>query len=120
MHHTASLFGQAFSRVYWRENFSHILDVGAMNINGSLRQFKPGHAEYVGVDAAPGDGVDVVLDSLAGFPFPDGSFDMCVSTSNFEHNPMFWVTFSEMARVVKPGGFIYINCPSNGQYQLIL
>jgi hypothetical protein len=29
---------------------------------------------------------------------------------------MFWLTFAEMARVVAPGGFIYISAPSNGPY----
>ena len=27
---------------------------------------------------------------------------------------MFWVTFAEMARVVKAGGFVYISVPVNG------
>ena len=38
------------------------------------------------------------------------------STSCFEHNQMFWLAFTEMVRVVKPGGHVYINAPSNGTY----
>lgn len=29
---------------------------------------------------------------------------------------MFWLTFREMARILKVGGYIYINAPSNGAY----
>jgi SAM-dependent methyltransferase len=50
------------------------------------------------------------------FPFPDESFDLIVSTSCFEHDPCFWMTFREMARVIKKGGYIYMNAPSNGPY----
>jgi hypothetical protein len=46
----------------------------------------------------------------------DASFDLVISTSSLEHDPMFWLTFAEMARVVKPGGFVYISAPANGPY----
>lgn len=39
-----------------------------------------------------------------------------MSTSCFEHDQMFWLTFAEMRRVLKPSGYIYINAPSNGAY----
>jgi hypothetical protein len=39
-----------------------------------------------------------------------------VSTSCFEHDPMFWVTFLEILRVTKDGGHVYVNVPSNGWY----
>jgi hypothetical protein len=41
---------------------------------------------------------------------------LVVSTSCLEHDPLFWLTFSQMARVVVPGGFIYVSVPSNGHY----
>lgn len=50
------------------------------------------------------------------FSFPDESFDLIVSTSCFEHDPCFWMTFREMCRVVKKGGYIYVNAPANGYY----
>ena len=50
------------------------------------------------------------------FPFPDESFDLIVSTSCFEHDPCFWMTFREMGRIIKKGGYIYVNAPSNGPY----
>jgi len=50
------------------------------------------------------------------FPFADGSFDLVITTSTFEHDPMFWMTIREMARVVRLGGFVYVNAPSAGFY----
>lgn len=63
-----------------------------------------------------GKNVDVIAVDPHSFPFQDGALDVVLSTSCLEHDPAFWVTFSEMARVVRPGGFIYIDTPSNGPY----
>ena len=93
-----------------------VLDVGSIDINGTLREVCPDHVDYVGIDLEAGKGVDMVLDDPYQYPFADGSFDMAVSTSCFEHDPMFWLTFLEMLRVVREAGVIYINAPSSGNY----
>lgn len=117
MHDTAIEAGSYFLSNYWRQHFSKILDVGSLNVNGSLRDYAPGESTFVGLDIEAGDGVDVVLDKpQAPFPFEDKSFDVIVSTSCFEHDQMFWKTFLEMVRTVKSDGYIYINAPSNGVY----
>jgi SAM-dependent methyltransferase len=91
-------------------------DIGSLDVNGSLRSLCPEGVEYIGIDLAPGKGVDLVLDDPYQYPFPDAHFDMMVSTSCFEHDPMFWLTFLEMLRVVRDDGIIYINAPSSGSY----
>lgn len=116
MHDTAIEFGRAFLATYLPEGRPRVLDVGAQDINGSLRGCAPGEAVYVGVDMVAGKGVDIVLDDPHVLPFADGEFDAVVSTSCFEHDPMFWVTFLEILRVTKDGGHIYVNVPSNGWY----
>lgn len=116
MHDTAYEIGRGFFETYWSDRFRRILDVGAQNVNGTLRDFCPPDAEYVGVDLEPGADVDVVLDELGSFPFEDRSFDLVVSTSCMEHDQMFWLTFAEMGRILRDGGYIYINAPSNGYY----
>jgi SAM-dependent methyltransferase/uncharacterized coiled-coil protein SlyX len=116
MHDTAYEIGGKFIRTYWRSQFRSILDVGSRNLNGTLRDFCPEGARYVGVDIEDGAGVDAVLEDPSRFPFEDESFDLVVSTSCFEHDRMFWLTFLEICRVLKTGGFIYLNAPSNGQY----
>jgi hypothetical protein len=92
------------------------LEVGSQNVNGTLRDFIPLEGEYVGIDVNHGPGVDIVLTDPYEFPFAHDHFDPVISSSCFEHDQMFWLTFLEMVRVVKPRGHIYINAPSNGSY----
>ena len=116
MHATAFEIGQKFFELYCDRPGVRILDIGAQDFNGTLRDCAPKEAEYVGVDLEVGPGVDIVLDDPCLLPFEADAFDAVVSTSCFEHNQMFWLAFTEMVRVAKPGGFIYINAPSNGTY----
>ena len=50
MHDTAYEIGQKFLEIYWSDGFRRILDVGVRDVNGTLRDFCPLAAEYVGVD----------------------------------------------------------------------
>jgi len=93
-----------------------ILDVGSLDVNGTLRPLAPNDSLYVGVDLQDGLGVDVVLEHPQILPFESASFDLVISTSCLEHDPAFWQTFSEMVRVVKPGGFLYVSVPADGPY----
>lgn len=113
MHESSRLIGKAAIDLYCPLGGS-IVDIGAMNVNGSLRDVC--HAAYTGVDIESGPGVDVVVPLGHELPFPNENFDMAVSSSTFEHDPIFWHTFLGMARVTKVDGYIYINAPSNGSY----
>src|SRR6266481_4259011 len=116
MHDTAYQIGRLFFESYFDGQAPSVLDVGSRDINGTLRACAPPGTKYVGVDLESGAGVDVVLKDPNKLPFEPNSFDATVSSSCFEHDQMFWLTFLEMARVTKHGGFIYINAPSNGFY----
>ncbi len=116
MHPSAMMAGRAFFQRYCTTSGLRILDVGSMDVRGSLRSAAPEGAHYVGVDLAPGKGVDVVLADPDHFPFEDRSFDAIVSTSCFEHAEFFWLTVLECARVLAHGGYLYLNAPSNGMY----
>jgi hypothetical protein len=116
MHETALEFGRAFFDVYLPPGHSVILDVGSQDINGTLRACAPPCATYIGVDIVPGKGVDLLLDDPHVLPFADQHFNAVVTTSCFEHDPMFWVTFLEIVRVTRRGGHIYVCAPSNGWY----
>jgi len=113
VHDTAERIGEIFLRSYVSEGNS-VLDIGAKDVNGSLRRFAPRGCRYVGIDLDGGPGVDIVVNRVSQLPFAACSFDAIVTTSCFEHDAMFWQTFVEMCRVVKPGGYIYINAPSRG------
>jgi SAM-dependent methyltransferase len=115
MHDTAYDIGRLFFDSYVRSG-DMILDIGSQDVNGSLRDFRPPGSRYVGVDLAPGKGVDVVVDRISRLPFAGHSFDVVISTSCLEHDAMFWVTFLEMCRIVRRGGYIYLNAPSRGTY----
>ena len=117
MHDTAMDIGQAFFSSYLgRKTGGKILDLGGMDVNGSLREVAPSGWDYISADLTPGPGVDVVLNDASGLPFATHEFDAVVSSSCFEHNPFFWLTFNKMCRVTREGGYVYINAPSNGAY----
>jgi len=92
-----------------------ILDIGSYDVNGSYKPFftRPNWA-YVGVDLAPGPNVDVALTSPYRLPFSSHSADVIVSGQAFEHIEFFWLTWLEMARVLRPGGLIFLLAPSRG------
>jgi len=117
MHDTAMISGSLFGKVYGKEG-QKVLDVGGLDVNGSLR--KPYETllkmSYTALDIEEHPSVDVVMKPGDPFPFEDGTFDLIVSTSCFEHDPCFWITFRELCRIVKKGGYIYVNAPSNGPY----
>lgn len=116
MHDTAYKTGGMFLQLYWRENFREIVELGSFNENGTLRDFSPVGATYTGLDMSAGPGVDIIVDPDKKLPLEDGSADVVIASSVFEHDRFFWATFLELARIVRPGGFIYISAPSNGEF----
>lgn len=117
MHDTAMMYGEHFFSTYLNDASGlKIADVGAQDVNGSLRSVAPINNEYIGVDFVEGKGVDIVLTDPYALPFEDSSIDVVVSSSCYEHSEFFWLTFNEALRVLKPTGLLYINAPSNGLY----
>jgi SAM-dependent methyltransferase len=114
MHKSAYEIGAKFLQRYWTPGMKSIIEIGSLNVNGTLKDFKPEESNWIGVDLEPGDSVDVVIARASKIPFEDNTFDLLLATSIFEHDPTFWLTFNEMLRVVKPNGFVYVCAPSNG------
>lgn len=115
MHDTAMAIGSAFFDVYC-SNWKTVLELGSMNVNGSLRSACPSSVQYLGMDVEHGKSVDIVVKVGEPLPLRDDFADAIISSSQLEHDDFFWETFLEFARVVRPGGFIYIDAPSNGLY----
>jgi hypothetical protein len=89
-----------------------LVEVGSADVaGGSYRELFPPPVEYVGVDLAPGPGVDVVLSSPYALPFEDQAFDLAISGQTLEHVPQFWRTFGELARVAN---LVFLIVPSDG------
>jgi len=116
MHYTSLISGKSFSETYGINN-GLVVDIGGRNVNGSLREFfEEKGMRFVCVDMEADPSVDIVIPPGEKLPFDDASVDLIVSTSCFEHDPCFWITFREMTRIIKPTGFIYINAPTKGYY----
>lgn len=94
-----------------------LLDVGskAYGTSESFRSHVPAGWKYVGLDVESGENVDVVpAHPYLWDELETRSFDVCITGQTFEHNPVFWVTLAEMARVTKPGGLIFAVAPGAG------
>lgn len=118
MHPTAITNADLFFKTYVGKFApgAKLVEIGSQDVNGSLRQLCPPHAEYVGVDLVEGKNVDIVLEDPYKLPFADGALDVVMSSSVFEHSEMFWLLFNEIMRVLKPAGLFYLNAPSNGDF----
>ena len=108
MHDTAFAIGQIVLRALWRQARLRVVEVGSQDVNGTLRDALPRGCEYIGIDMARlGRNVDLV--SLGThIALPDGTADLTVASSTFEHDPLFWMTFLELCRITKRDGFIYL------------
>jgi SAM-dependent methyltransferase len=96
-------------------NFKNVraLEVGALDINGSIRSLFEG-GQYVGVDVAEGPGIDLACPGQL-LEFPSGSFDTVVSAECFEHNPYWRETLANMLRMLGPGGLLLVSCATRGR-----
>lgn len=121
MHRTSYLKVKAFADSAGLNRPGHrvrVLDIGSKCHDGqsSYRPiFDMNQVDYTGLDLEEGEGVDIV--PRHPFLWPEletGSFDVCLCGQVFEHNPFFWVTFAEIARVLKPGGHALIIAPARG------
>jgi SAM-dependent methyltransferase len=112
----AAQFFDTYSAAIPMEDKPRVIDIGAQDVNGSLRQVTPPQFEYVGLDFQKAKGVDILLEDPYVLPLADASVDIALSSSCFEHSEMFWVVFLEVMRVLKPTGLFYLNAPSAGSF----
>lgn len=109
-----------FGRIAIKENNvrgKDIIEVGAYNINGSLRthvqSLNP--AKYIGVDISAGDNVDVVADVTTFLDtFAYSSFDVVIATEVLEHVKDWRKAISDIKHILKPHGIVIITVPSKG------
>ena len=109
-------FFTAYSASFAQHQHVKVVEIGSQNVNGTLRDTCPTNFEYIGVDFAQANGVDIVLEDPYRLPFEDESVDIVLSSSCFEHSEMFWLVFLEILRVLKPNGLFYLNVPSTGSF----
>lgn len=96
-----------------------VIEVGSYDLNGSMRPvvtaWKP--AEYVGIDIAPGPGVDVVCRAdEAVKKFGGERFDVVISTETIEHVRDWRKVISNLKHLCVPEGIILITTCMPGHY----
>lgn len=78
-----------------------IVDVGARDVNGSLRASVPADCRYIGIDLRQGPNVDV---RATGAALPVHWPSVIVACSVFEHTPDGEAICREAGRALAPGG----------------
>jgi hypothetical protein len=116
VHDTAYEHGRLFFALYGSETFRTVVELGSQDVNGTLRDHCPSGAHYIGLDVMPAKGVDLVVDPDAPLPLVSAFADVVVTSSAFEHDVCFWDTFLELIRILRAGGLLYLNAPSNGVF----
>ena len=92
-----------------------VLEIGSLNINGSVRTFF-NECDYTGIDVANGKDVDIVSNGENYFEKAN-TFDVIISCECMEHNPMYQKTWLNMLRMLKNDGLIIMTCATFGRPQ---
>lgn len=91
-----------------------VLEVGSYDVNGTIRSIFADHSRYLGIDLVDGPGVDRVGYGHE-YDGADGAFDLSISGECFEHDQNWAATFTNMARLTRPGGLVAFSCASRGR-----
>ena len=95
-----------------------ILDVGSLDGKGGYNYsdiFDEEKWTYTGLDFQAGNNVDIVVTDIYNwFEIEDNTYDVVISGQFFEHLEFFWLTMSQIERVLRPGGYVCIIVPSSG------
>jgi SAM-dependent methyltransferase len=84
-----------------------VLEVGSLNINGSVRIYFD-NCDYTGIDLAEGPGVDKII-SIHELNEPE-TYDVVISTEMLEHDKHWQTSLRQMYSNVKPGGLFILTC----------
>lgn len=93
----------------FNETGIEILEIGSREVTGSsIARSSFNNANYTGFDYHPGNNVDIVGDVHKLSAYFDKKFDLIYSSSCFEHFAMPWVAATEINKILKVGGYIFI------------
>lgn len=92
---------------------SRVLEVGSLNINGSVRGLFE-DCDYTGIDVVSGPGVDIIAVAHE-FGAPSGTFDVVISCEALEHDMHWKLTLAKCVDLLRPGGLLLITCASGSR-----
>lgn len=84
-----------------------VLEVGSLNINGSVREFFT-ECDYTGIDLAQGPGVDVVTEAHE--YHRRETFGVVISSEMLAHDKHWEMSLAKMYENLLPGGLLVITC----------
>jgi len=88
-----------------------VLEIGSLDINGSVRPLFPDASHYHGLDLVAGDGVDEVADASTWVP--PRTYDIVVSAEVLEHAPTWREILTMMFHAATPGGMVLMTCATD-------
>jgi len=90
-----------------------VLEIGSLDVNGSVRPLFAGASDYIGIDLTSGRGVDLVGDAEE---FDGrGEFDVVVCCEVLEHTRKPEGIIQSARRALKGGGWLILTCASDGR-----
>lgn len=84
-----------------------VLEVGSQNINGSVREFFPADASYLGIDLGVSKDVDLVIPGEL-IQLPTAWADITISTECFEHASSWKEILENLIRITQPQGLLIL------------
>lgn len=92
-----------------------VLEIGSLNINGSIRQYFNDAIEYIGIDLQKGDGVDRIMNAHnISKVWNSFTFNTVICLETLEHDLKPWITITTMRKVLKQGGILLVSTPTFG------
>lgn len=92
-----------------------VLEIGSLDLNGSVKHLFSDAREYIGIDMRGGKNVDIVMNAHDVYSkFGMDSFDTVLCYNTLEHDDSFWVTLENIRKVLRVGGWLIISAPTYG------
>ncbi len=85
-----------------------VVEVGSLDINGSVRPLLRGVGHHHGLDLVAGPGVDEVADASTWVP--PRAYDLAVSAEVLEHAPRWRAILTMLWGALAPGGRLLVTC----------
>lgn len=88
-----------------------VLEIGSLDVNGSVRPLFVGATSYHGVDIVDGPGVDEVADATTWVP--PRAYSVVVCAEVLEHAPAWRDILAMMWQATEPGGRLIMTCATD-------